>query len=301
MFPCIRGTLHIAVDTNLVFKDNFIAHYKGTDFKYIIGKESSESGVRQSDCIVARINRTPESTYNTITELVSLWSYSHDCGFIVRGSSSDKFLGDLVDRRPGVSQKKMLSKDFRTDILSIELQVCMKLPLIVTPLQSNIVRLYRLARTAEYFDPIASFLYYFHIIDYPLEADAKKGISIQYIDKFRSTVSQGSQEQTFIDLILKDRVFDKTKSNANDTNFSLGEYITSKVRGSVAHIVRYDYNDAANLEIDSFGQMSHFYHLLRIMKPIARYKMNAEYSFNVYCGKDILYLHTGFEGLEQEL
>lgn len=277
IIKAIRGTLSVAIDTNFHFRGNFQARYKGVDFVYHWGDKD------KADCIVACIVGNVENTYFLITEFVSLLSYALDKSFFVRESASDNFRGNLVDRMPGSSAIRSMRYDIEVSAFQAGFPLIKCLPRIDTNEQSNLSRLYRMARALEHINPISSFLFYFHILDYPME-NSGTGIAASYINKF----SQENTDEGVADLIKKingNRVFEKSNSDIPIINKkydgSLGDYIEKKVRGSVGHIVRYNSNSAHDLVIDSFGQSNHFAILNCLMRDISRYKLDHNHGFSI--------------------
>lgn len=277
IIKAIRGTLSVAIDTNFHFKGNFQAKYKDVDFVYHWGDKD------KADCIISCIVGNVYNTYFLVTEFVSLLSYALDKSFFIRESASDSFRGNLIDRMPGSSAIRMMRYDIEVSAFQEGFPLIKCLPRIDTNEQSNLARLYRMARTLEHINPISSFLFYFHILDYPM-GNSGTGIAASYINKF----SQENTDEGVADSIKKingNRVFEKRNSDIPIINKkydgSLGDYIEKKVRGSVGHIVRYDSNSVHDLVIDSFEQNDHFWMLNRLLHDIVRYKLDNNHGFNV--------------------
>lgn len=55
MCICVRGTLHIAIDTHFSFSQDFTGKYKQINFKYWLGKPD------YTDCLVAAIANMEEA------------------------------------------------------------------------------------------------------------------------------------------------------------------------------------------------------------------------------------------------
>lgn len=272
---CIKGTFHLAVDTNYIFHRSFSGRYKGVEFKYVKGDNS------YADCIVANIKTNKEDTYAIISELISAFCFSRDKAFIIDSMSSlsDQFRGMLVERNPGVKKRRMMNVDYESNSLAGDAAITANCPKIETPHQSNLARLYRLGKAEEYVNFISSFLFYYHIIDYPWSVDSCKQINgaAKYIDKFCSR-PQDEYHQSLINNVESNLVFNK-----NDIDdCTLGKYIVNKVRHSVAHIIRYENCNAHNLIIDSLDQNNHFYHLKELMRVIARDKLQNHHGFDQY-------------------
>jgi hypothetical protein len=163
------------------------------------------------------------------------------------------------------------------------------LPLIDTNEKSNLAKLYRMARSLEYINPISSFLFYFHILDYPI-VSSDEGIAASYINKF----CRENMDSDLLSEINADRVFEKNNSDDSLVNKyydgSIGEYIEKKVRGSVGHIVRYEKSSAHELVIDSFEQNAHFGKLNRFLRDMARYKLDSDHGFDVHANSEIFRL-----------
>lgn len=277
IIKAIRGTLSVAIDTNFHFRSNFQAKYKDVDFVYHWG------GKDKVDCIVSCIVSDKEKTYFLVTELVSLLSYSLDKSFFIRESFSDGYRGNLTDRNPGCSAVRMMQDDIEVSAFQPGFPPIKCLPRIDTKEQSNLIRLYRMAKTLEHVNPISSFLFYFHILDYPIK-NADERIAANYINNF----SQENADENIADSIKKingNRVFEKNSSDSSALNMhydgSFGDYIEKKVRDSVGHIVRYDKNSAHDLVIASFEQNAHFVMLNRLMREIARHKLDNNHGFNI--------------------
>lgn len=278
IIKAIRGTISVAIDTNFHFRRNFQANYKDIDFVYHWGDKD------KADCIVACIFGDVEKTYSLITEFVSLLSYSLEKAFFVRESASDDYRGNLADRKPGCSAIRMMRYDIEISAFQVGLPPIKCLPKIDTKSQSLLARLYRMAKALERINPISSFLFYFHILDYPIKDGGKTGIASDYINKF----SQENEDKDIADLIGKvndSRVFEKQNSDnlIKDKKYdgSLGDYFEKKVRGSVGHIVRFESNDAHDLVIDSFEQSTHFWMLNDLMHTMARHKLDNNHGFNI--------------------
>lgn len=288
----IRGTFHLAVDTNYIFHRSFFAKYKEVEFKYVKG----ENGY--ADCIVADIYRNNEVTYALITELISAFSFSKNRAFIIDTFSSnhDQYRGKLTDREPGVTRKRMMQIDFKSENLAGDLGITAHLPKIENnnETQSNLARLYRLGRAEEYVNFISSFLFYYHIIDHPCDAwQNVKGESVaaKYINSFCLGTTE-QHHKTLIDHVNNNRVFDKNSVTGQTQNQGeLGNYIKDKVRHSVGHIIRHEWHDAHGLIIDSFEQNAHFYYLKELLRTIARDKLKKHHGFENYCGEDIFIVH----------
>lgn len=279
VITAIRGTLQIIVDTNFYFNKDFQGRYKGVDFVYIWG------GNDKADCVVSCIVPNVEETYFLISEFISLLSYSLDKSFLLRDSGSDSYRGDLLNRRPAVGVARMHRYDIESSAFQSGFPIIKCLPKIDTKEQSNLARLYRIAKTSEHINPISSFLFYFHILDFPIE-NCDTGIAASYINKFY----QENKDKNIADAIIEinqNRVFEKNGSDGSFINKnyddSLGDYIEKKVRGSVGHIVRYDKSSAHDLIVDSFEQSAHFNMLNRLMREIARHKLDNAHHFNIDC------------------
>jgi len=227
------------------------------------------------------IDQNVEHTYYLVTELISIFSYVHNVAYIPVGSSSDNYRGDLQLRDPGITRKKMLNFDLQ-GVSLVGDWIIFNYPHIITNEQSLLVRLYRKARTAEYFDDSASFLFYYHIIDYPY--NNQQNCAEEYIDNFVAQ-KQPSHVIDLINEVNKDRVFEKEKKDS-----PLGTYLKFFVRDSIAHIVRNPRNaiKAHNLNIDCFNQSKHLSNLNPLMREIARNKMMYKHEFNIQCESDIL-------------
>jgi len=280
MRNCIRGTLHAAIDTNFRFHQDFFGQYKGVDFKYVLGQKE------YTDCIIATIDKNEEQTYQIITELISIFSYVLDKGFIIQDSMHDMFCGKLCDRQPGCSQKRMLNVDVETNKLSNYILIG-KCPNINTDHKSSLVRLYRLARVEEYVNKISSFLFYYHILDY--HKKGKSNIAATFINSFEIRNDLATHIIDDIKSINNNRVFDKQYNHDNPTvDNKLGNYIKFKVRDSVGHIVRRPNTNAHNLKIDSFAQAKHFHQLVGLMRNMARTKLEEVHEFNQCCDEETL-------------
>lgn len=284
----IRGTFHLAVDTNYIFHRSFFARYKSVEFKYVKGKDG------YADCIVAYIQNNIEVTYALMSELVSVFSFARDKAFIIDSfsSCSDQFRGNLADRKPGVERKRMMQVDFASNSLAGDFGIAGYCPKIEAEDQGNLARLYRLARVEEYVNFISSFLFYYHIIDHPCLGYPEKGsesIARKYINDFCSK-NHDQYYQAIIEKVNNNRVFDKI-NNENRIDDQLGTYIKDKVRHSVSHIIRDKKHDAHSLIIDSFEQNAHFYYLKELMRYIARDKLENHHGFNNYCEQDTLYVY----------
>ncbi len=290
MCICIRGTLHVSIDTNFHFRRNFSGQYQGIYFKYVLGQNGD------ADCIIAAMAYLDvEQTYELITELVSIFSYALDKGFIVGKDMSDTFRGQLEKRQPMILQKKMLNLDITSTLIE-NLGIVYEFPNIDTYHKSNLVRLYRLARIDEYVNKISSFLFYYHILDYSENDDKSK--AREFINLFVERESLGDHVIKNIKSINNNRVFEKqgVNSNISDNDKSkshddtLGEYIRSKVRNSVGHIIRKANAKAHDLKIDSFEQNSHFRELISLMKIMARAKLEEQHGFDKCCDEKNLHV-----------
>lgn len=71
-----------------------------------------------------------------------------------------------------------------------------------------------------------------------------------------------------MEIVKSNQVFNKSSEPA-----MLGTYIRDNIRHAIAHIIRND-NDAINLRIDSFEQNSHLNYVVKLMRFIARDKLN---------------------------
>jgi hypothetical protein len=88
----IRGTFHLAVDTNYIFHRSFFGRYKGVEFKYINGIElkCAKGKDGYADCIVADIKTNAEDAYHLFSELVSVFLFAREKTFIIDVFSSHR-------------------------------------------------------------------------------------------------------------------------------------------------------------------------------------------------------------------
>ena len=276
MSACVRGTLHIAIDTHFSFSQDFTGKYKPVNFKYWLGKPG------YTDCLVAAIAHSVEETYNIITEMVSVLSYTMDKAFIIHGHIFDQFHGQLSARKPGYSQRRMLqhNEGYASNVLYFP-----PFPVIETEWLSNLIRMYRLAKTEEHINNISSFLFYYHILDYKGENNAASGAA-DVIESFRMK-DQDSRISKLIEAVNDNRAF--AQQNTGNEQESLGKYIQCKVRNSIAHIIREPNKGAHNIKIDSFAQTRHLSELVDLMRVIARDKLET-YIDGKYAGDDIFWV-----------
>lgn len=274
----IRGTISIAIDTNFIYSKTFIARYKNVTFKYIVGQNP------YTDSIVAIMEKNAEYTFEIMSELVSVLAYARDSGFILRGWCHDQYRGDLAVKQTGIFQFKMLLMDRQSCSHAGNAIITYQCPYIDDEHKTNLVRLYRIARAEEYVNPISAFLFYYHIIDYPYLSSPKHVFS-DYINQFERGCNDSVVKKK-IEAINADRVFEKQNSKPDKYDRSLGSYIDMKVRDSVGHIIRHEYNNAVNLRIDSLTQGGHFYQLVNFMRSVARHKLNTIHKFDAYCDEN---------------
>ncbi len=251
----------------------------------IMRKEESIERKNSNDCIVIEYPAIDDSIDFAIVNINGQYPAEKSAvnSLFIRESSNDRFHGNLTDKKPGCSAIRMMRHDIEVSAFQTGLPPIKCLPRIDGKKQSNLARLYRMARALEHINPISSFLFYFHILDYPIKDD-DKGIAADYINQF----SQENEDKNIADSIAQindNRVFEKNNQDNQIMNKnydgSFGEYIEKKVRGSVGHIVRYDSNSAHDLVIDSFEQNTHFGMLNRLMHEMARYKLDNNHAFNI--------------------
>lgn len=282
----IRGTFHLAVDTNYIFHRSFFGRYKGVEFKYIKGIElkCAKGKDGYADCIVADIKTNKEDAYDLISELMSVFSFAKDKAFIIDSfsSGSDQFRGELAHREPGAIRRRMMQVDFENNAFAGDLGITAYCPKVETEDQSNLVRLYRLGRNEEYVNFISSFLFYYHIIDFPCDAypyKEKESVACKFINDFCKK-NHDKCHETLINNVNMNRVFEKYSENKSMKDDRLGAHIKNKVRHSVGHIIREEKHGAHGLIIDSFEQNDHFYHLKELMRSIVRDKLENHHGFS---------------------
>ena len=259
--------LSVAVDTSILLKGLFhFFRFKSFALKYAVSQND-----HWTDCITIcyPLEVCPRNkAYEIITEFLSLWSFQMDepvipSNCIAAGtpfSTESSALNANIITQIGVRVPKTTSCD-----------TIFYLPKIETEVQNKTIRLYRHARSC--IDVYSQTLFFWHTLVYPSKDDKDASC---YIQKFINDKIDGyGYVYEDIERLLKDKngAFSETLCENN-----FGKYIRDYVRHAIAHIVRYG---DRSIELDNINQESHMEMISRILRYIARYKIQKEHRLSL--------------------
>ena len=259
----------ISVDTNASMRNKFYyVFYKGTKFKYIRNDNKS-----YTDTLVAFINNNDtEEAYRLMTEFMRAFAYKNNLSILFSLIMSSEGISehDITSFVGGVYDRKHVPIDTRVDELAI---VC----LIDNDNKSELLRLFTEADSAN--NIYLKILFYWHSLVYPAR---KEDEAIYYIDSNAKKISYISE---YIEFLRQEKVFGEFEGK------TLGEYIRSNVRNSIAHIVR-DRNNFVSLSIDAMSQLQALHCVKQILREVSRHRLDTDYGMDEFAGYEIVHNFT---------
>ena len=259
--------LCVPVDTAIKLKGpSHFFRFKGFSLKYTVSQSE-----QYTDCIticypLGECSRN--KAYEIITELLSLWSFKSDepviPGYYATASTPFPTEDSALNAKITAQERVKVPKTTSCDTIFY-------LPKIETGVQSKTVRLYRHARSC--IDVYSQVLFFWHTLVYPSKDDRN---AQYYIQQFTNDkIDEYSYVYEDIEILLKDKkgVFSKGLCESN-----FGKYIRDNVRHAIAHIVM---RGGRSLELDNIDQKAHIEVISRILRYIARYKIQNEHGLSL--------------------
>ena len=121
----------------------------------------------------------------------------------------------------------------------------------------------------------------YHI--YPSRDD---NVAISYINDYIKKNLIPDHLKDLLTYLLKNPAFGDIKNN------DFGKYVKN-IRNSIAHVIRNSQKDT-NLRLDNIEQNRYLGSLARILKAIARYKLDTEYDFSILANRSIISAYDSF-------
>ena len=261
--------LSCAVQYNARIENNYYLKYKGLYLKYQKCTKDSES-----DVLTAFYTDEEENeVYKKVMEFAYAYAYYRDYECLI----SDYLQNDVLDfysmaKYPGgfvVNRKLyMEKKEYPWDLPPITL--------ISSKKQSDLLQLYTRANSNQ--DPIFKCLFFFHTIVYPSKND--NTVIPTYINNYLAENIIPQHLKYLLTYLLENSAFGDIKNN------DFGNHVKN-IRNSIAHIIRNSQDDA-NLRLDNIEQNRYLGSLARVLKEIAKYKLDTEYDFCKLADKSII-------------
>jgi hypothetical protein len=255
----------MGVDSNAIMpQKNYYLWYKGFYMKYItnINPRTHSLDTKNTDSILTIAHRESErNVWRAMAEFMRAWAYANDLQINV-------IPGMTNNCEPQLKQIKEFCNQYG-DLRRIPLYMgfikgteFVRVAQIDTEEKSELLRLYTTAEANSnvYFQ----ILFFWHTIVYPSGNDDN---AVQYVNNHLTNVDNIE--------CYKKRILDGTFGTVQ--NNDIGAYIKSKVRHAIAHIVR---NNHINIVIDDIKQGNHLHAIKEVLKGVARYKLNTDYSFS---------------------
>ncbi len=256
-----------SVDTAIKLKGpSHFFRFKGFALKYTVSQSE-----QWTDCITICYplgECSCNKAYEIITEFLSLWSFEVDEPIIPGRCIT---AGTPFPTEESALKAKITTQERVRVPKTTSCDTILYLPKIETEDQGKSVRLYRQARSC--INVYSQVLFFWHTLVYPSRND--KGAQY-YIQKFTDDKIDGySHVYKDIKLLIKDKtgVFSEELCESN-----FGKYIRDNVRHAIAHIVM---KRGRSLEIDNIDQQAHIGMISRILRYIARYKIQNEHGLSL--------------------
>ncbi len=261
--------LSCAVQYDAHIKNNYYLKYKGLYLKYQKCTKDSES-----DVLTAFYTDEEENeVYKRVMEFAYAYAYYRDYECLI---SSGYLQNDVLDFHSMaeysggfvVNRKLYMEiEEYPWDLPPITL--------ISSEDQVNLLHLYMRANSNQ--DPIFKCLFFLHTIVCP-EKDDKTAIS--YINNCIEKNLIPDYSKDLLTYLLTSSAFGDVKNN------DFGKHVKN-IRNSIVHVIR-SFQDNINLQLDNTEQNVYLVKLARILKEIAKYKLDTEYNFCKLADKSII-------------
>jgi hypothetical protein len=214
-----------------------------------------------------------------MTEFIAAFVFGNNAKAIVETGIIVKNPIKLKDSKNRFVKSRSIKANMRMDEFY-------KLSLLRTTEQIQLARLYREAFSSN--NLYLKILFFWHCLVYPSSSDYE---GVKYVNDF---VAKLPREMEYMKEMI-DRVFlNKVFLGAGEEEKSVGEYIRSSIRHSIAHIVRTPAS-GVDLALDSWEQVTHLSGIEFFLRDVARYRLENDYQMKANNDRDLFLYVTDDE------